>query len=142
MLQSVEYQNKNALFCKVRGEMKEHHNCPVQATINSIAGKWKVQIVWHLSFDTLGFARLRRKLKTVSEKVLTEQLRQLEADRIVGRSVRPTKPPRVDYFLTDSGKELIEPMQQLCDWGSKQFGIKGTLHQPRRKSTRTANGDG
>ncbi|QJW96807.1 winged helix-turn-helix transcriptional regulator [Frigoriglobus tundricola] len=111
--------------------MKEHYNCPVQATINAIAGKWKVQIVWHLSFGTLGFAQLRRKLKTVSEKVLTAQLRQLESDGIVTRTVRATNPPHVDYALTASGRELVAPMQQLCDWGSKQFGIKGTLPQPK-----------
>ena len=113
--------------------MKPHYNCPVQATINAIAGKWKVQVVWHLSFETLGFARLRRKLKHVSEKVLTDQLRQLERDRIVSRTVRPTKPPRVDYSLTPAGRELIPMMQELCEWGTGQFGIKGTLHQPARK---------
>ena len=125
---------KNALFCKVFWEMKQHYNCPVQATINAISGKWKVQIVWYLSFGTLGFAQLRRKLKGISEKVLTEQLRQLESARIVSRAVRPTKPPRVDYSLTSSGRELIPTMQVLCDWGSEQFGIKGTLHQPRSRA--------
>lgn len=117
--------------------MKPHFNCPVQATINSIAGKWKVQIVWYLSFDTLGFAALRRKLKTVSEKVLAQQLRQLEKDGIVGRNVRPTKPPRVDYFLTPSGRKLVPTMQLLCDWGSAQFGIKGNLHQPKVKTVKS-----
>jgi DNA-binding HxlR family transcriptional regulator len=111
--------------------MKPHFNCPVQATINALAGKWKVQIVWHLSFSTLGFAQIRRTLGKVSEKVLAEQLKQLEADGIVARAVRATTPPHVDYSLTAAGRELIAPMQQLCDWGSKQFGIKGSLHQPR-----------
>lgn len=114
--------------------MKPHYNCPVQATINAISGKWKVQIVWHLSFGTLGFAQLRRKLKTVSEKVLADQLRQLESDGIITRTVHPTNPPRVDYRLTPAGETLIPALQQLCDWGTRQFGIKGTLHQPKQRA--------
>jgi DNA-binding HxlR family transcriptional regulator len=113
--------------------MKPHYNCPVQATINSISGKWKVQIVWHLSFGVLGFARLRNKLKEVSEKVLTDQLRQLEADGIVARTVKPTNPPRVDYSLTGAGESLIPMLQKLCDWGTAQFGIQGTLKQPVKR---------
>jgi DNA-binding HxlR family transcriptional regulator len=107
-----------------------HHNCPVQATINALAGKWKVQAVWHLSFEKLGFAQLRRKLAGVSDKVLAEQLRELEADAIVARTVHPTNPPRVDYSLTPAGRRLVPLLQELCDWGSEQFGIVGTLHQP------------
>jgi DNA-binding HxlR family transcriptional regulator len=110
--------------------MKPRHNCPVQATIYCISGKWKVQIVWHLSFGTLGFSRLRDKLKGVSEKVLTEQLRQLQSDGIVHRNATATVPPRVDYSLTPAGRELIPMMQRLCDWGSKQFDIKPTLSHP------------
>jgi DNA-binding HxlR family transcriptional regulator len=107
--------------------MKPHHNCPVQATINAISGKWKVQIVWHLSFQPLRFAKLRNKLKGVSEKVLAEQLRQLQADGIIARAATQTKPLRVDYSLTEAGKSLIPMMEKLCDWGSRQFGIKPTL---------------
>jgi DNA-binding HxlR family transcriptional regulator len=116
--------------------MKAHFNCPVQATINAISGKWKVQIVWHLSFGSMRFAQLQRKLKEVSEKVLTDQLRQLEADGIITRTVTPTRPPRTDYALSRRGELLIPTMQELCDWGSVQFGIQPSLRQPRgnRKS--------
>ena len=119
--------------------MKAHYNCPVQATINAISGKWKVQIVWHLSFGRLGFAQLKRKLKMVSDKVLTEQLRQLESDGIVVRSVGQSKLPQVNYDLTAAGQSLISPLQLLCDWGSRQFGIKGTMHQPRSRVPETRN---
>jgi DNA-binding HxlR family transcriptional regulator len=115
-----------------------HNNCPVQATINALSGKWKVQAVWHLSFGTLGFAQLRRKLPGVSDKVLAEQLRELEADAIVSRTVHPTNPPRVDYALTPAGQRLVPMLQQLCDWGSAQFGIVGTLHQPNTVAAVTA----
>jgi DNA-binding HxlR family transcriptional regulator len=117
--------------------MKAHFNCPVQATINAIAGKWKVRIVWYLSFETYGFARLKRKLKGVSEKVLAEQLKQLESDKVVVRTVSATKLKRVEYSLSEAGRALIPLMQQLCDWGSEQYGIKGTLHQPRTTPTKS-----
>jgi DNA-binding HxlR family transcriptional regulator len=109
--------------------MKPHFNCPVQATINSISGKWKVQIIWHLSFGTLRFAQLRRKLKLISEKVLIDQLRQLEKDGILTRTVTPTRPPRTDYALSERGQLLIPSLEHLCDWGSTQFGIRPTLRR-------------
>ena len=107
--------------------MKNHHGCPVQATINVLAGKWKVQILWHLSFGAARFAELRDKLKTVSEKVLTDQLRQLEEDRVVLRHVSESIPPAVTYRLSREGEKLVPMMDLLCDWGSNHFQIKPNL---------------
>jgi DNA-binding HxlR family transcriptional regulator len=107
--------------------MKVHHGCPVQATINVLSGKWKVQAVWHLSFGPRRFAELRNLLRGVSEKVLTAQLRELENDGIVERTVVHSSPPKVTYSLSPSGQTLIPLLQNLCDWGSKQFGIKPNL---------------
>ncbi len=107
--------------------MKAHHSCPVQATINVLSGKWKVQAVWRLSFGPLRFAQLRDLLQDVSEKVLTAQLRELEKDGIVNRAAVPSSPPKVTYSLSPSGQTLIPLLEGLCDWGSKQFGIKPNL---------------
>ncbi len=107
--------------------MKAHHSCPVQATINVLSGKWKVQAVWRLSFGPLRFAQLRDLLRDVSEKVLTAQLRELEKDGIVNRAAVPSSPPKVTYSLSPSGQTLIPLLEGLCDWGSKQFGIKPNL---------------
>jgi len=107
--------------------MKAHHSCPVQATINVLSGKWKVQAVWRLSFGPLRFAELRDLLRGVSEKVLTAQLRELEKDGIVNRAAVHSSPPRVTYSLSPSGQTLIPLLEGLCDWGSKQFGIKPNL---------------
>jgi DNA-binding HxlR family transcriptional regulator len=112
--------------------MKVHHGCPVQATINVLSGKWKVQAVWRLSFGPLRFAELRNLLRGVSEKVLTAQLRELERDRVVSRTVVPTSPPRVTYSLSASGQTLIPLLEDLCDWGSRQFGIKPNLPRNSR----------
>ena len=107
--------------------MKNHYGCPVKATSNVIAGKWKVLIVWHLSFRSHRFAELRNLLPGVSEKVLAAQLRQLEQDGVVRRIDARTSPPRVDYLLTDSGRDLIPLLQAMCDWGCRHFGLKPNL---------------
>src|SRR6267142_7156439 len=80
--------------------MKVHHGCPVQATINVLSGKWKVQAVWHLSFGPRRFAELRDLLRGVSEKVLTAQLRDLEKDGVVTRTAVRSSPPKVTYSLS------------------------------------------
>jgi len=112
--------------------MKVHHGCPVQATINVLSGKWKVQAVWRLSFGPLRFAEFRDLLQGVSEKVLTAQLRELEKDGVVTRREVRSSPPKVTYSLSGSGETLIPLLEGLCDWGSKQFGIKPNLpHHPQ-----------
>jgi DNA-binding HxlR family transcriptional regulator len=107
--------------------MKPNHGCPVQATIHVLSGKWKVQAVWRLSFGPLRFAQLRNLLRGVSEKVLAAQLRELERDGVVLRKAEPSSPPRVTYSLSPSGEKLVPVLEELCDWGSKQFGIKPNL---------------
>jgi DNA-binding HxlR family transcriptional regulator len=107
--------------------MKQHFGCPVQATSNVLAGKWKVLIVWHLSFGPRRFAELRDLLPGVSEKVLTAQLRDLERDGVIGRLRAETVPPRVDYRLSDAGEELVPVMEAMCQWGTKHLGVAPNL---------------
>ncbi len=104
--------------------MKEHFGCPVQATSNVLAGKWKVLIVWHLSFTARRFAEIRDILPGVTEKVLTAQLRQLEADGIISRLVSRDVPPKVEYRLTQAGEDMIPVMEMMCGWGTKHLGIE------------------
>jgi DNA-binding HxlR family transcriptional regulator len=111
--------------------MKNHYGCPVQATSNVFAGKWKVLIVWHLSFGSHRFAELRDLLPGVSEKVLTAQLRQLEHDGLIRRHSAGTRSPRVDYMLSDAGNELIPVMEAMCEWGRKHLGVPSTLPRLR-----------
>src|SRR6202165_3951870 len=113
--------------------MKVHHGCPVQATINVLSGKWKVQAVWHLSFGLRRFAELRNLLRGVSEKVLTAQLRELEKDGVVTRTAARSSPPKAPYSLSPSGQTLVPLLEDLCDWGSKQFGIKPNLPRDPRQ---------
>jgi DNA-binding HxlR family transcriptional regulator len=108
-------------------ESENNHVCPVQSTINVISGKWKVQILWHLSFGPMRFAEIRDLLRDISEKVLTDQLRQLAADGVVHRQVSHSGLQAVSYSLTEDGEKLIPTMQMLCDWGSAHFGLKPSL---------------
>lgn len=107
--------------------MKNHFGCPVQATSNVFAGKWKVLIVWHLSFGSHRFAEIRDLLPGISEKVLTTQLRQLEEDGIIRRESAKTVPSRVDYELSEAGNELIPVMEAMCSWGTKHLGVAPNL---------------
>jgi len=119
-------------FVSGRITLKDHFGCPVQATSNLFAGKWKVLILWHLSFRSLRFAEIRDMLPGVSEKVLTAQLRQLETDGLILREVTPINPPRVDYRLSSSGEDLIPVMESMCQWSTKHLGLVGMY--PRRET--------
>jgi DNA-binding HxlR family transcriptional regulator len=110
--------------------MKAHHGCPIQATSNAIAGKWKVLILWHLSFQSYRFSELRELLQSVSEKVLAAQLRELEKDGLISRESTPTVPRRVDYRLSVAGEALIPIMESMCGWAGEHLGVPGTL-RPR-----------
>jgi DNA-binding HxlR family transcriptional regulator len=94
--------------------LKPYFGCPVQATPNVFSGKWKVLIDWHLAFGSLRHAELLRLLPGASQKVPTAQLRELEHDGMIARIDAESASPRVDYFLTDSGKELINIMDEMC----------------------------
>jgi DNA-binding HxlR family transcriptional regulator len=93
------------------------YNCPVEAAIDVIGGKWKPLILWWLHQGTHRFAELRRKMPRITEKMLTQHLRELEADGIVHREVYPTVPPKVEYSLTEYGRSLKRALRAICDWG-------------------------
>ena len=93
------------------------YNCPVEATIDVIGGKWKPLILWWLHQRTYRFAELRRLIPGITEKVLTQQLRELEADGIVDRCVFATIPPKVEYSLTEYGSSLEWALKAICEWG-------------------------
>jgi DNA-binding HxlR family transcriptional regulator len=103
--------------------VKNHFGCPVQATANVMAGKWKVLIVWHLSFGSRRFAEIRDFLPGASEKVLTAHLRELQHDGVIERIVTTTVPSRVDYRLTERGIELVTVMEAMCAWSIKHLGV-------------------
>ncbi|RYX83207.1 transcriptional regulator [bacterium] len=92
-------------------------NCPVEAALDVMGGKWKPVILWHLSQREHRFGELRRAIPRVSEKVLIEQLRQLEKSGVVARDVKETVPPTVTYSLTEYGQTLKQAITSLSEWG-------------------------
>lgn len=94
------------------------YRCPVEVTLEIIGGKWKAVILWHLTFKTLRFSQLQRRLPGVTQKMLTQQLRELEHHRLISRKVYAEVPPRVEYSLTASGRTLQPLLRQMRDWGN------------------------
>ncbi|MEM6487561.1 MAG: helix-turn-helix domain-containing protein [Pseudomonadota bacterium] len=100
--------------------------CPVEAALEQIAGKWKGLIIYHLLDGTLRFNELARRVGSVTQRSLTKQLRELEADGIVHRQVFAVVPPRVDYSLTDKGRRLRPVIEALRAWGVDHPAGQGT----------------
>lgn len=94
-------------------------HCPIEATLSAIGGKWKLMIVWYLSQRTYRYNELLRSITGITPKMLTQQLRELERDEIVVRKVYPVVPPKVEYRLTQAGKDLLPVMDQLQKWGAQ-----------------------
>jgi DNA-binding HxlR family transcriptional regulator len=92
--------------------------CPVEACLAVVGGKWKGVILFHLLGGTKRFNELMRLMPDVTQRMLTRQLRELEADRIVTRKVYPEVPPKVEYSLTEFGRTLEPILKSLQKWGS------------------------
>jgi DNA-binding HxlR family transcriptional regulator len=92
---------------------------PVNTTIRVIGGKWKTLILWYLFQETLRFSELMRLLDGVTQKMLTQQLRELESDGLVSRKVYPVVPPKVEYSITEYGKTLSSVLDSMAEWGEK-----------------------
>jgi DNA-binding HxlR family transcriptional regulator len=96
---------------------RRKYHCPVEAALDVIGGKWKIVILCWLKQGMHRFGELRRRIPGVSERMLTQHLRELERDGIVSRKVYPEVPPRVEYSLTAFGETLGPVMATLNEWG-------------------------
>lgn len=95
-----------------------NQNCPVSATIRLIGGKYKAFLLWHLTGQTLRFNQLHKLVPEATPKMLTQQLRELEEDGLITRTVYPVVPPRVEYSLTELGQSLFPILEAMYNWGS------------------------
>lgn len=91
--------------------------CPIEATLSLISGKWKLLIIKELLVGVVRFNELLRNLPNISAKVLTQQLRELEADGLVERQVFPEVPPHVEYRLTVVGQSILSILKEIRRWG-------------------------
>jgi DNA-binding HxlR family transcriptional regulator len=106
--------------------------CSVEATISLIDGKWKCVILFHLLGETLRFNELRRLVPEVTQRMLTNQLRELEADGLIVRKVYPQVPPKVEYSISPLGRSLEPVLLGLKDWGDENIGLFGQLANESR----------
>jgi DNA-binding HxlR family transcriptional regulator len=101
------------------------YNCPVDATLDLIGGKYKSLILWHLVDTTLRFGELRKLISQATPKMLTQQLRELEENNLVTRTVYPVVPPKVEYSLTDLGRSIKPILVAMYAWGADYLKNKG-----------------
>ena len=108
--------------------MELTENCPVEATLDLIGGKYKALILWHLSDGTLRFSELRSRISKATPKMLTQQLRELEIQELIHREVYPVIPPKVEYSLTETGRSLLPILVAMRDWGAGY--LRGKNEEP------------
>ncbi|AAK79451.1 MULTISPECIES: winged helix-turn-helix transcriptional regulator [Clostridium] len=94
-------------------------SCPVDATISLIGGKYKAVILFHLIGKTLRFNELHKLIPKATPKMLTQQLRELESDGLIIRTVYAVVPPKTEYSLSNFGESIIPVINSMCDWGAK-----------------------
>lgn len=113
-----------------KNRYKNYHcnaGCPVELALEKMGGKWKGMIIFHLLEGTKRFSELKQMNTQITQKVLTKQLRELEADGLVHREVFAVVPPKTEYSLTNLGSQLRPIINGLEKWGQKQL---STLKDP------------
>lgn len=99
--------------------------CPMETGLNILGGKWKLKIIWQISKGAVRFNELQKRLGKITTRTLTQQLRELEAQKIIQRTVYPDNPPKVEYALTEIGESIEPVLKTLCHWGTKyQLAVK------------------
>jgi DNA-binding HxlR family transcriptional regulator len=102
-------------------------HCAMDVTMYFIGGKWKTVVLWYLRNDKKRFGELKKLIPDITEKMLSLQLKNLEEDRIVKRTIFAEVPPRVEYELTDFGRTLIPMLEEIALWGRKLGETEGEL---------------
>ena len=100
---------------------KKKYNISVEATLEVIGGKWKCVILCHLTHGKKRTSELKRLMPNITQKMLTQQLRELEEDGVINRIVYNQVPPKVEYELSEYGKSLEGILNSLCVWGEKHI---------------------
>lgn len=96
----------------------EVRSCPIEDTMSLIAGKWKLVILWHLSQEhIMRYGEIKKSLTKITHKMLSQQLKELEADGFINRKAYSQVPPKVEYSLTKLGESFLPILESLTDWG-------------------------
>ena len=95
--------------------------CPLEKLLQMIGGKWKAIVLWHLQSGRLRFGQLRKTMPGITQKMLTQQLRELESSGMITRTVHAEVPPRVEYALTPLGRQCKPLLKKMHDWSVKHL---------------------
>lgn len=114
------------MTCQLKRCSGKEYYCAMELTLQLIGGKWKPLIMYRLGQDgKQRFSELKRSMPSITQKMLTQQLRELENDGIVHRDVYAEVPPKVEYSLTEIGKSVIPLLKRLCQWGAEYEKLRG-----------------
>jgi len=105
--------------------MPGDEHCAANITVSVVGGRWKVQILQCLFKGTRRFSELQHGIDGITQKMLAQQLRELEADHVLTRQIYPEVPPRVEYSLTDFGRSLWPVLNSMHEWGLRQLAESG-----------------
>lgn len=112
--------------------MKTKVTCEMEITLLAIGGKWKPLILYYLTENgTKRFNEIKSFISNVSQKTLTNQLRELERDELISRKVYAVVPPKVEYSITSKGKSLFPILELMCEWGEKNITDDYELMSPQ-----------
>lgn len=110
--------------CYMKDQCVKYNICPMALVQDLVSGKWKILILWYLSHRTLRFSEIKKRLPQITQKMLTTQLRSLEDDKLITRTVYPVIPPKVEYSLTEMGKKIIPILEMMHSFGSNYLNEK------------------
>ncbi|UKN03833.1 helix-turn-helix transcriptional regulator [Paracrocinitomix mangrovi] len=111
---------------KYRMNQQDFH-CALDVTMHFIGGKWKAIVLWYLRNGKLRFSELKERIPDITDKMLSLQLKALEEDGVIKRTVYPQVPPKVEYEYTEEGKSLIPVVKTIADWGRVKAEKEGRL---------------
>jgi DNA-binding HxlR family transcriptional regulator len=125
--------------CKKNGKLE--HAVIIENVLKVIGGKWKVLIVFHLSQnDVVRFGELKRLIPGVTQRILTNQLREMEADGLINRKVYPEVPPKVEYSLSDVGSELKAVYIEMKKWGDMNSKLLARIQKTHEAELKVSQG--
>ncbi|HTA77503.1 MAG TPA: winged helix-turn-helix transcriptional regulator [bacterium] len=125
--------------CAKHGKLE--HAVTIGNVLRVIGGKWKVLIVFHLAQnEVVRFGELKRKIPGVTQRILTNQLREMEADGLINRKVYPEVPPKVEYSLSDVGSELKAVYMEMKKWGEKNSKLLARIEKTHESELKSAQG--
>jgi len=102
-----------------------NYKCEIELTLEIISGKWKALILWNLgNYGTIRFNEFKRRIPGITQKMLTQQLRDLENNKLLTRKIYPQVPPMVEYSLTELGENLMPILEEMDKWGKNYIKLR------------------